>query len=327
MMEQRWVLILEFMHMHRNCLAEIKISEMSSTLLRQSQGPSHPNMPPAISTPKRCKTRLVCHSISPAFRLPSVLVCLECLLHISRFRADDEKAFTGTGDFVRGRNLAILGELLDRGVKVAMMYGDSDYQCNCEFLQSSTHSSSPMLTGFSGLGGERISLAIESKISPAFQKAGYADILVNDTYSGGSVRQYGNLSFSRVYGAGHEGKVSTISAPSHLSCCNSADLLQPAVWYQPETGYQIFNRVMADVDVATGKLPTVGLPTYSSTGPASVFSIKNALPDNPPSECYFWDIMETCTPAQAKRFNNGTAVMKDFVMIGYVLDNGTAVHY
>jgi carboxypeptidase D len=38
--------------------------------------------------------------------------------------------FQNTGDFVPGRNLAILGELLDQGVKVALVYGDADYQCN-----------------------------------------------------------------------------------------------------------------------------------------------------------------------------------------------------
>ena len=41
-------------------------------------------------------------------------------------------AFTQTGDFVIGKNLEILGKLLDKGVKVALVYGDSDYQCNCE---------------------------------------------------------------------------------------------------------------------------------------------------------------------------------------------------
>jgi carboxypeptidase D len=41
-------------------------------------------------------------------------------------------AFLKTGDFVRGHNLAILGSLIDSGVKVALMYGDRDYQCNCE---------------------------------------------------------------------------------------------------------------------------------------------------------------------------------------------------
>ncbi|RYP68455.1 hypothetical protein DL769_005507 [Monosporascus sp. CRB-8-3] len=39
-----------------------------------------------------------------------------------------------TGYFVRRRNLGILGELLDGGVKVAHGYGDRDYQCNCELL-------------------------------------------------------------------------------------------------------------------------------------------------------------------------------------------------
>jgi hypothetical protein len=44
--------------------------------------------------------------------------------------------FANSGDFVRGKNLAILGQLLDRGVKVALMYGDRDYQCNCESTPS-----------------------------------------------------------------------------------------------------------------------------------------------------------------------------------------------
>lgn len=41
-------------------------------------------------------------------------------------------AFQATGDFVLGNNLGVLGELLDQGVKVALMYGDRDYQCNCK---------------------------------------------------------------------------------------------------------------------------------------------------------------------------------------------------
>jgi hypothetical protein len=36
-----------------------------------------------------------------------------------------------TGDFVLGTNLPYVGELLDQGVKVALVYGDKDYQCNC----------------------------------------------------------------------------------------------------------------------------------------------------------------------------------------------------
>jgi carboxypeptidase C (cathepsin A) len=42
-----------------------------------------------------------------------------------------DSAFRATGDFVRAGNLQEIGALLDRGVKVALMYGDKDYQCNC----------------------------------------------------------------------------------------------------------------------------------------------------------------------------------------------------
>jgi carboxypeptidase C (cathepsin A) len=75
-----------------------------------------------------------------------------------------------------------VGSLLKRGVKVALVYGDKDYQCNW-------------------LGGEAISLALGSS---DFHKAGYANIETNASYVGGLVRQYGNLSFSRIFQAGHE---------------------------------------------------------------------------------------------------------------------------
>jgi len=45
-------------------------------------------------------------------------------------------AFTLAGDFIKGHNLAILGQMLNRGVKVALMYGDRDYQCNCKLISS-----------------------------------------------------------------------------------------------------------------------------------------------------------------------------------------------
>lgn len=99
--------------------------------------------------------------------------------------------FNLTGDFVRGHGLEALGALLNKGVKIALMYGDRDYQCNW-------------------LGGEAISLAIDSTISSDFVATRYANIQTNSTYVGGLVRQYGNLSFSRVFQAGHEGKITSI---------------------------------------------------------------------------------------------------------------------
>ena len=95
--------------------------------------------------------------------------------------------FNLTGDFVRGHSLTLLGTLLDKGVKVALVYGDRDYQCNW-------------------LGGEAISLGIKSNSTLNFKNAGYANVETNSSYVGGLVRQHGNLSFSRVFQAGHEGK-------------------------------------------------------------------------------------------------------------------------
>lgn len=57
-------------------------------------------------------------------------------LNFSGLSAAANQAYDRTGDFVLGRNLAILGELLDKGVKVALMYGDADYQCNCLLIST-----------------------------------------------------------------------------------------------------------------------------------------------------------------------------------------------
>lgn len=38
----------------------------------------------------------------------------------------------GTGDIARGGFLEDLGDLLDRGVQVVLMYGDRDYIGNCK---------------------------------------------------------------------------------------------------------------------------------------------------------------------------------------------------
>jgi carboxypeptidase D len=90
-----------------------------------------------------------------------------------------------TSDIVRGV-LESLGLLLGCGVQVKLMYSDRDYICNC-------------------LSGERTSLAISSTLSRSFKRAGYANITTNSTYTGGVVRKFGNLSFSRVLNAAHKG--------------------------------------------------------------------------------------------------------------------------
>ncbi|KAL7893039.1 Alpha/Beta hydrolase protein [Trichoderma sp. SZMC 28014] len=193
------------------------------------------------------------------------------------------QAFVETGDFIRGGNLKVLGDLLNSGVRVALVYGDRDYQCNW-------------------LGGEQISLAIQSSSSASFRAAGYASISTNDSFVGGVVRQHGNLSFSRVFDAGHQ-----------------------VPYYQPETAYRIFSRAMTGADIATGQILTEA--NYSTAGPSSSFCIKNTVPQPPKPLCYTWDVLETCTTSQAALLANGTAIVRDFIMVGYVLPNGTEVIY
>jgi hypothetical protein len=186
--------------------------------------------------------------------------------------------FNATGDFILGHGLRKLGNLLDRGVKVALVYGDRDYQCNW-------------------LGGEAISLAIESELSADFKKAGYVDVKTNSSYVGGYVRQHGNLSFTRVFQAGHE-----------------------TPYYQPETAYQIFNRVMFDKDVATGQVAAAG---YSSVGSGSAWTKSVLQPESEPAQCYLWDVLETCTKAEIALLRNDTAIVKDFVLTGSISENST----
>ncbi|KAK4096183.1 alpha/beta-hydrolase [Parathielavia hyrcaniae] len=195
-------------------------------------------------------------------------------------------AFMQTGDFVLGNNIPYLGSLLDEGVKVALVYGDRDFQC-------------------SWYGGEQVSLAIESRASERFWRAGYATIRTNSTYVGGYVRQHGNLSFARVFDAGHE-----------------------APWYQPETTYRIFMRVMFDRDVATGRVSTAWPRghRYATDGPASVANVTNAVPAQREPECYLWAIFLTCTQTQTEMLRNGTAIVKDYIMIGYHKADG-GIHY
>lgn len=140
----------------------------------------------------------------------------------------------------------------------------------------------------------------------SFRSAGYADIVTNSSYNGGLVRQHGNVSFSRVFEAGH-----AVAA------------------YQPETVYQIFQRSMFGKDVATGKVTADN--DYSSQGPLSSWDTKNDVPDiTDANQCYTYEALDTCTDEQLEALADGSAVIKDFIVQspgGARLDaiSGTAV--
>jgi carboxypeptidase D len=95
-------------------------------------------------------------------------------------------------------------------------------------------------------------------------------------------------------------------------------------YYQPETAYQIFNRVMFNTDVATGKKPTTG---YSTTGSNSAFTNSKVPTQDNQAQCYLWDILETCTGVQKQILKNGSAIVEEFILVGYKQADGSKVFY
>ena len=183
-------------------------------------------------------------------------------------------AFQKTGDAERGDQIEQLAYLLSQGVRVALIYGDRDYLCNW-------------------LGGQAVSFAIAAA-SPTyapFYAAGYADIVVNESYVGGVVRQYGNLSFSRIYNAGH---------------------LVPA--YQPETAFTVFARIINGNDISLGG--TVDLNTYTSNGTANATFTSKAPPQLQPT-CWLRDAQAKCSSQQMEQLKAGTGI----IINGILYDN------
>lgn len=110
------------------------------------------------------------------------------------------KAFNSTGDYARRNRRGFINDmavLLDSGIQVALLYGDSDFACNW-------------------VGGERVSLSVEYGQSAAFRAAGYADVVLEGAESPGQVRQHGLFSFVRVYHSGHMVPASQPKAAYHL---------------------------------------------------------------------------------------------------------------
>ncbi|KAF5003845.1 hypothetical protein FDECE_9638 [Fusarium decemcellulare] len=177
-----------------------------------------------------------------------------------------------TGDPVVG-SLKTLEKVLDGGVNVAMVHGDRDYRC-------------PWYSG------ENVSLTLDFPGSEKFRSAGYEYIVTNSSYNGGFVREYGNLSFSRVFESGHG-----ISA------------------YQPETMYRIFERAMFGRDIATGKVNLAQDKDYSTTGPKSVDGVKNQVEEAPDNKCFVRLAPASCTDEQLRSLVDGTAVVKDWVVV------------
>ncbi|KAK7959318.1 peptidase S10- serine carboxypeptidase [Apiospora aurea] len=157
------------------------------------------------------------------------------LNYTDKFSVGVNLAFGLQGDPVRDTTFHDLEWLLAKGVRVALVYGDADFICNWA-------------------GGEAVSLSLKWPNATAFAQAGYAPFTVaasspnstainNKTY--GETRQYGRLSFTRVYEAGH---------------------IVP--YYQPAASLELFRRVLRGRVLAGGGDVAV-TPTFGSHGPAN----------------------------------------------------------
>ena len=196
-------------------------------------------------------------------------------------------SFTATGDMAKGGSLEDIAYILDHGVRVAMMYGDRDYACNW-------------------VGGEAASLKVPYGKKEKFAEAGYTALVISPVHSGGLVRQYGNFSFTRVYQAGH---------------------LVPA--YQGEVAYEIFMRAIRGKDVATGGIDLEDFATesgreYSTDGPSDAWWMKSEILPAPANECYVFD-MGRCTDQERDWIFDGTAIVKDWIVVGREDDKSAAV--
>jgi carboxypeptidase C (cathepsin A) len=190
-------------------------------------------------------------------------------------------SFVNTGDYVRGGQIDDLAALLAAGIRVAFMYGDRDFICNW-------------------VGGEAVSFAVAAAaalLQPSYSSwydAGYAPIVANSSYIGGVVRQYGNLSFSRVYDAGH---------------------LVPA--YQPETAFTIFTRIIQGEDVSTGE--PVDLGSFATSGDANATHASSAPAMADPT-CFIRAVRRTCDTDQQNMLANGAGVVINGVLYNHESD-------
>ncbi|GIZ40957.1 hypothetical protein CKM354_000427700 [Cercospora kikuchii] len=196
---------------------------------------------------------------------------LGVLLNWSIYSEAVLSAFDTIGD-IRPGHAKKLAHLLDHGINVHISHGDRDYLCNW-------------------LAGEAAALNIPYAQQTSFRSAGYTPIQTNATYIGGQVRQFGNLSFSHIYDAGH-------ATPLN----------------QPETAYQIFVRAIQHRDIATGQVQITD--QYGTEGRQSIRDLRRDLPVQQGLQvCYTLAAGDSCTEEQLSALGNGTAVIKDWILM------------
>jgi len=186
-------------------------------------------------------------------------------------------AFIRTGDEIRGGQIQEIANLLRAGVRVSLMYGDADYICNWKGGEAASFAVAAALADFP-------SNSSKSSYLSGWNSAGYADIVVNTTYVGGAVRQFGNFSFSRIYDAGH-------TVP----------------FYQPETAFTVFTRIIDGTDLSTGE--AVDLRNFTSSGPMNSTHTNSPLAKQPEPTCWIRAIHDTCSAEQIEEMQDSKGIV------------------
>lgn len=196
-----------------------------------------------------------------------------------------QAGFISTGDTIRGGQIDDLANLLTMGVKVALIYGDADYLCNWLGGEAISFAVAAALPDYPPVGWAPPGWSSGAQLTYAsgFPAAGYADIVTNQSYVGGAVRQYGNLSFSRIYESGHF-----------------------IPYFQPETAFTVFTRVIQGTEISTGDL--VDLSTYGSNGSANATYTASAS-YSPMPTCWVRAWNQSCSSDETKAMLAGKGVV------------------
>lgn len=227
---------------------------------------------------------------------PSVLQAIGAQVNYTENSPYVLDGFVATGDSIRGGLTNDLASLLAMGVRVALVYGDADFLCNwyggqaVSFAIADLVPSSPLPSSMPGNPSPPPSYAA------GFASAGYADIVVNSTYVGGAARQYGNLSFSRIYESGHF-----------------------VPYFQPETAFTLFTRIINGQDLSTGD--PVDLSSFGSSGPANA-TFTTTASYSPAPTCWVRAWNQSCSDADTQAMFAGKGLVANGI---FYLDNANPV--
>lgn len=78
---------------------------------------------------------------------------------------------------------------------------------------------------------------------------------------------------------------------------------------------KVFDRAMSRRDIATGEVDLTKKPEYATRGPSDVRNVTNEVPEPNENVCYVLNTVNTCTDEQLLALADGSATVKDWVVV------------